>query len=149
MLSWLFIYVLIGGVASIRDSKLVYIIAIIYLFTSAPFAYYIYVRLQFIKPFEREQVTKAIIEGEKLLGKKYYYTYYWYTVNGVDYKAAFNRRGTSYSEMYDSGDTIDVTYNVDDPQVAIPTFLQYWYINKDKEKYWLKIKRGEGRRNKY
>ena len=103
-----------------------------------------------IKPFEKERITVGLI-------KRYHVSYnkrgniaitqYVYEVNGKEYVGAFRRWSNEYARLYAPGDTIDVTFDSEDPRDSRATFTQYWYINSDKEKYWMRIKNGEGRQD--
>jgi hypothetical protein len=72
---------------------------------------------------------------------------YSYVVKGKEYEVSYFNKA-DYMNRYDAGDTIDITYNVDDPAQSCLTYTQYYYFNTDKEKYWNRILNGEGRRSR-
>ena len=144
-LVWFLSYAICVIINSYLNKKWWTYFTLLYPFITAPLFLYCYVYIIYIHPYEKENIVSAVIQGERYY-RRYYNTYYWYEVNGKMHWGTFSRRNSAYSERYDRGDTIDITYNVDDPRCSMPTYQQYWYINKDKEKYWQKIIRGEGRR---
>ncbi|HLP50421.1 MAG TPA: hypothetical protein VK154_06020 [Chitinophagales bacterium] len=102
-------------------------------------------------PFHHEKITHAIIidrlEYKNRKGRIYKYTQYHYYVDTVEYKGDFPENDEDIMWRYGPGDTIDITYNKEDPRKSVTTYSQYWYINPEKEKYWLKVRAGEGRRS--
>ncbi|MCX6197656.1 MAG: hypothetical protein NTY88_00355 [Bacteroidetes bacterium] len=101
-----------------------------------------------MNPFEREQITTGIITGEKKIHTSrggYLINIYSYQVAGKEYEGAVHKDDT-YMWRYTTGDTIDITFNQDEPSVSCATHTQYWYINKDKEKYLNKVEQGVGRK---
>ena len=130
-----------------RKSKLPEWIVLLYLIAGLLTAGTIYIYKE-IKPFDREQITFGIIKEEvkiRTFRGSWITSRYSYEVNGKEYEGGVHKDNT-YMWRYNVGDTIDITYNLDDPSVSCATYKQYWYINSDKEKYLNKIKEGVGRR---
>lgn len=101
-------------------------------------------------PFHYEKITPAIItdrvEYRDRKGHIYKDAEYRYYVDTVEYKGDFPENDEDIMWRYGPGDTIDITYNIEDPGSSVTTYSQYWYINPEKEKYWLKVRAGAGMR---
>ena len=69
-----------------------------------------------------------------------------FNVDTMEFKGDFPENDEDIMWRYGPGDTIDITYNIEDTGSSVTTYSQYWYINPEKEKYWLTVRAGAGMR---
>ena len=132
-----------------KKSNLLHVLSVVYVLGVCVITFVYILQTAFIHPFGKEVITQGIVLGrEKGSSGSNYFTKYEYYVNGEKYEGGFGLYN-KYCMRYKLGDTIDVTYDEQNPSESIATYQQYWYVNKDREEYWLKMKRGDGCRSNY
>ena len=143
------IFFVIRYFALSKDSALLHAISLVFVLGVCLIGFIYVLATYFVNPYGHEANTQGFVTGrEKGSSGSNYYGKYEYYVDGVRYEGGFGLYN-EYCKLYELGDTIDVTYDQENPQSSIATYQQYWYVNKEKEIYWLKVKHGEGRRNRH